>query len=83
MFVDQGQRASRKASLIRQLQERRLQANMRGREIKSTDNRLRSKKFASRRRRRRLMFSYARARMRKGWRPGTAQSIQTKISMLG
>jgi hypothetical protein len=40
MFVDQGQRASRKASLIRQLQERRLQANMRGREIKSIDKQI-------------------------------------------
>lgn len=34
MLADEGARASRKAQLTRQLQERRLQANMRGREIK-------------------------------------------------
>ncbi|KAF2825674.1 hypothetical protein CC86DRAFT_456097 [Ophiobolus disseminans] len=37
---DQGQQASRKASLMRQLQERRLQANVRGREIKATDKQI-------------------------------------------
>ncbi|OAL53444.1 hypothetical protein IQ07DRAFT_562294 [Pyrenochaeta sp. DS3sAY3a] len=37
---DQGARAGRKAGMIRQLQERRLQANMRGREIKSIDKQI-------------------------------------------
>lgn len=37
---DEGSRASRKAQLTRQLQDRRLQANMRGREIKSIDKQI-------------------------------------------
>lgn len=39
-IADQGHRASRKANLIRQLQDRRQQANMRGREIKSIDKQM-------------------------------------------
>jgi hypothetical protein len=39
-FSDEGIRASRTGSLIKQLQERRLQANMAGREIKETDKRI-------------------------------------------
>ncbi|KAH6950875.1 hypothetical protein DER45DRAFT_493623 [Fusarium avenaceum] len=37
VVAEQGSQASRKAQLTRQLQERRLQANMRGREIKGID----------------------------------------------
>ncbi len=37
---DEGARASRKSGLIRQLQERRMQANMAGRDIKGTDKQI-------------------------------------------
>ncbi|KAF7549248.1 hypothetical protein G7Z17_g6521 [Cylindrodendrum hubeiense] len=39
-FSDEGARASRTGSLIKQLQERRLQANMAGRDIKGTDKQI-------------------------------------------
>ncbi|PLB53295.1 putative toxin subunit [Aspergillus steynii IBT 23096] len=39
-FSEEGSRASRTGSLIRQLQERRLQANMAGRDIKGTDKQI-------------------------------------------
>ncbi|KAM0226548.1 hypothetical protein ACHAQD_000471 [Fusarium lateritium] len=42
---DEGSRASRKAQLTRQLQERRLQANIRGREIKSIDKQIEIQKI--------------------------------------
>lgn len=40
MASDEGARAARKAQLLRQLQDRRMQANVRGREIKSLDKQI-------------------------------------------
>ncbi|GAB1312051.1 BTB domain-containing protein [Madurella fahalii] len=40
IIADQGTQAGRKAQLVRQLQERRLQANLRGREIKAIDQQI-------------------------------------------
>ncbi|KAL7917362.1 hypothetical protein ACQKWADRAFT_325904 [Trichoderma austrokoningii] len=44
---DEASRASRKGQLIRQLQERRLSANMAGRDIKNTDKQIESQRIKS------------------------------------